>query len=38
MFLPRHNERPRVDAGWRILFAFQRSWPRATHAVRWAEI
>jgi len=22
----------RVDAGWRVLFAFQRPWPRATQA------
>jgi hypothetical protein len=30
----RSNERPRVDAGWRVLFAFQRAWPRATQAER----
>jgi len=30
------NERPRVDAGLRVLFAFQRHRPRATHAGRWA--
>lgn len=26
------NERPGPDAGWRFLLAFQRAWPRATHA------
>lgn len=26
------NKRPGVDAGWRVLFAFQRAWPRATQA------
>ena len=26
------NYRPGVDAGWRILFAFQGPWPRATQA------
>jgi len=30
----RHNKRPRVDAGWPLLFAFSRSWPRATQAER----
>lgn len=29
------NKRSGVDAGWRILFAFQRPWPRATHRERW---
>jgi hypothetical protein len=32
------NYRPGVDAGWRVLFAFQRPWPRATQAgcsLRW---
>jgi hypothetical protein len=29
-----HNERPGVDAGWRVLFAFQRPRPRATQAGR----
>jgi hypothetical protein len=28
------NERSGVDAGWRVLFAFQRAWPRATHRER----
>lgn len=28
------NERSGVDAGWRVLFAFQRPWPRATHRER----
>ena len=28
------NERPGVDAGWRVLFAFQPAWPRATQAER----
>jgi hypothetical protein len=23
-----------VNAGWRVLFAFQRPWPRATHRER----
>jgi hypothetical protein len=26
------NERPGVDAGWRVLFGFQRKRPRATQA------
>jgi len=26
------NERPRVDAGWRVLFALARAQPRATQA------
>jgi hypothetical protein len=30
------NERPRVDAGWRVVFAFQGPWPRATQAARYA--
>jgi len=30
------NERPGVDAGWRVLFALQRAWPRATQAERSA--
>lgn len=30
------NERPGVDAGWRVLFAFLRPWPRATQAERYA--
>jgi hypothetical protein len=30
------NQRPGVDAGWPVLFAFQRAWPRATQAERWA--
>jgi uncharacterized protein (DUF983 family) len=29
-----YNERPGVDAGWRVLFAFERAWPRATQAGR----
>jgi hypothetical protein len=28
------NERPGVDAGWALLFAFERQWPRATQAER----
>ena len=31
----RANERPGVDAGWPLLFAFQRAWSRATQAERW---
>lgn len=31
------NKRPRVDAGWPVLFTFQRAWPRATKAERWAS-
>ncbi|MEY2428957.1 MAG: hypothetical protein QOJ40_1842 [Verrucomicrobiota bacterium] len=27
-----HNKRPGVDAGWRVLFACSRLWPRATQA------
>src|ERR1035441_6757059 len=30
------NERPGVDAGWTVLFAFLRVRPRATQAERWA--
>ena len=30
------NERSGVDAGWRVLFAFRRPWPRATHRERYA--
>jgi len=30
------NERPGVDAGWPVLFAFSRAWPRATQAERYA--
>ena len=30
--IPRSNERPGVDAGWRVLFAFQRPPARATQA------
>jgi hypothetical protein len=33
----RPNNRRRVDAGWRILFAVQRPRPRATHAEGWAS-
>jgi len=29
------NERSGADAGWRVLFAFERRWPRATHRERW---
>ena len=29
-----HNERPGVDAGWPVLFAFERAWSRATQAGR----
>jgi hypothetical protein len=29
------NHGPGVDAGRRVLFAFQRAWPRATQAERW---
>jgi len=32
----RPNYRPRVDAGWPVLFTFQRAWPRATQAGRYA--
>ena len=28
------NERPRVDAGWRVVFAFDRARPRATQPER----
>jgi hypothetical protein len=28
------NQRPGVDAGWRVQFAFSRPWPRATQAER----
>jgi len=28
------NERPGADAGWRVLFAFQRAWPRVAQAER----
>jgi len=31
------NYRPRADAGWRVLFALQRPWPRAAQAGRSAE-
>ncbi len=31
------NERPGVDAGWLVLFAFQRPWPRATQAGCYAS-
>lgn len=31
------NKRPGVDAGWRVLFAFQRPRPRATPAERWGK-
>ena len=34
----RPNERRGVDAGWRVLFALQRCWPRATQGERWAEM
>ena len=30
------NQRPGADAGWRVLFAFQRPWPRAAQAGRSA--
>src|SRR5207248_1135063 len=30
-----HNQRPGVDAEWRVLFAFQRPRPRATQAERF---
>jgi hypothetical protein len=29
------NKRPGADARWRVLFGFQRSWPRAAQAGRW---
>jgi hypothetical protein len=32
MYTDRPNERPGVDAGWRLLFAFSRPWSRATQA------
>jgi hypothetical protein len=28
------NERPGADAGWRVLFASRRPWPRAAQAER----
>jgi hypothetical protein len=31
------NKRPGMDAGWPILLAFVRAWPRATQAVRSAH-
>ena len=31
------NERPGVDAGWRVPFAFQGPWPRATQGERWRD-
>ena len=31
------NQRPGVGAGWRVLFVFQRSRPRAAQAERWAK-
>ena len=31
------NQRPGADAGWRVLFAFVRTWLRAAQAERWAE-
>jgi hypothetical protein len=31
------NYRPGVDAGWRVLFAFKRPWPRATQAGRYPK-
>src|ERR1017187_1379888 len=34
----RPHERPGVDAGWCVLFAFQRRWPRATQAGRWLSV
>jgi hypothetical protein len=30
-----NNERPGVDAGWAVLFALLRAWPRVTKADRW---
>jgi hypothetical protein len=33
-----HNERPGVDAGWTVLFAFSRLWPRATQTERLGVI
>src|SRR5436309_1963692 len=30
------NERPGVNAGWRLLFSFERRWPGTTQAERWA--
>jgi hypothetical protein len=32
------NKRPGADAGWRVSFAFQRPWPRATQADRSATM
>ena len=32
------NKRPGADAGWRVLFTFQRPWSRAAQAGRWAEM
>src|SRR4051794_11514688 len=32
------NKRPGADAGWRVLFAFVRPWPRAAQAGRWAKM
>ncbi len=34
--MSKHNKRPGVDAGWRVLLAFTPAWPRATQAERWA--
>ncbi len=31
------NERPAVDAGWSLLFAFSHTRPRATEAGCWAK-
>jgi len=31
------NERPGVDAGWTVLFAFSHAWLCATQAGRWTE-
>jgi hypothetical protein len=30
------NKRPGVDAGWAVLFAFQRPWPGTTQHGRYA--
>jgi hypothetical protein len=35
--MSRAHERPAVHAGWAVLSAFSRAWPRATQAKRWAK-
>jgi hypothetical protein len=38
MSIESSNERPGVDAGWRVLFAFQRFWPHAAQGERYAAM